>query len=128
MLKGGIGLIEWTKATYSDSQVKNRTFITTLVHVVSEGRYNIYRMTNGTNVVIFDNQPKLLELVKSNLGSAFLIKFLHMENNKYSYEKEVDGKMLEVFTVARAAVVIPGTEENPVELVLGTDIPFIEEF
>lgn len=107
-------MLEWVKASYSDSQVQDRAIMTTLTYVGANGRYNVYQV-DGLNchVVVFDNQKKLLDYINSNIHSIFLIRLLEEDNNKYMYKTEINEKELDVYTVARAVVIIPGTEESP---------------
>jgi hypothetical protein len=114
-------MLEWAKANYSGDQVQKRAFITTLDYCGSVGRYHIYQMINGQYVVIFDDQRALLNYVELNLGSIFLVRFLHCDNNKYSYTVELDGREITVLTLARAVVIVQGSEEDPRKLYLNTD-------
>jgi hypothetical protein len=110
-------MIEWTKASYGDGQVADRVAMTTLEWVETVGKYHVYSCDNGVKIVVFDDQKKLLELVNSNLGSVFLIKLLLPSNNKYKYSVEIDGENEDVFTLARAAVVIRGTRLDARKLI-----------
>lgn len=114
-------MLNWAKAKYSGDQVQSRAIITTLDYCDTVGRFNIYQMINGQYVVIFDDQRELLNYVNLNLGSIFMVRFLHEDNNKYSYTVEINGIEVTVLTVARAVVLVQGSEEEPRKMYVSTD-------
>lgn len=106
--------LDWHNASYGKNEVQSVGIMTTLRYLGTNGRYHVYNMDNGQNIVIFSNQQVLKDYVDENLGSVFLLRFLHPENSKYKYTVEIgEYEELEVLTLARAVVLIPGSIENP---------------
>jgi hypothetical protein len=107
-------MLEWIKASYSDGQVQDKAMVCTLSFVETVGRYHIYKVDDlNLHLVVFHNQSELRDYMKENVHSVFAIKLLLEDNNKYMYQVEMGGTDLSVYTIARACVLVPGTEENP---------------
>lgn len=107
-------MLEWVKAGYAASNMQPSSVVTTLKYVESKGRYHIFEMSNGDCVTIFGNQKSLLDFVNLNLGSIFMLGFLHEDNTIYSYSYYLSDVIhVRVITVARACVLVQGTLETP---------------
>ena len=114
-------MLNWVKANYSSDQVQSKAIITTLDYCNTIGRYHVYQIKNGQYVVIFDDQRELLNYVNLNLGSIFMVRFLHEGNNKYRYTVELCGREVTVLTLARAVVLVQGSEEEPRKMYLSDE-------
>ena len=98
----------WVRASYSEGQMSNNIYISKLNKIGERGTYHIYHMEQGDKyVVIFHNQQKLRELVDSNPDALFLVGFLRPSNNKFSYPANINGKEVDLITVARVQILIP---------------------
>jgi len=116
-------MLDWVRATYSDSAVQDKAIITTLEKRGTFGRYNVYLTNVGENVVVFSNQENLLEYIDNNVNSVFAIKLVEEEDVKYSYSIYLGDEPVTVYTIARARVLIPGTLNDERDLhVLGGSI------
>ena len=119
--------LDWHNASYGKNEVQSTAIMTTLRYLGTNGRYHVQNMDNGQNIVIFSNQQVLKDYVDENLGSVFLLRFLHPENSKYKYSIEIgEYGELDVLTLARAAVLVPGSIEEPRYVYINENITHIE--
>lgn len=109
-------------ATYRQKDISKRMHLTTLTPLGKhgyKGAYNLYAMDSTEKIlVIFGNQPELLEHVNANLNNPFLIRLLHKTNNKYSYTVQIDEeRSITAITIAGAqAIPIGGKRKCRISL------------
>ena len=117
----------WARASYPKESIDLRSYITTMEFVGVSGVYNVYRLSDGTFVTTFNNQPSIRNYVDLNLGSIFLLRLLKSEDVKHSYPLVLDKKLIVAYTIARIVVLVQGSEETPRKLHYNSDrLAYIE--
>jgi hypothetical protein len=113
--RGDVAMLRWTKASYSEEQIQDKGYITTLTPAFSVGSYNVFHTHDGISVVVFSNQPVLLHVAMDCQGSLVAVRYVKEDNNKYSYKVKnpANGEEITVYTLAKMAIVAPGTIEEP---------------
>lgn len=118
-------MLQWTKAKYKAEERDSKALIDTLSPVPCDRKgYNVYKTGGGWYLNIFSNQAELRQLVADNQHSVFALNLVNVNDIKHHYRVQLgDGQWVEAKTLAMAAVIIPGTEDDPRSLTLeGDDI------
>jgi hypothetical protein len=111
---------DFANATYAHRCEENY-HITTLNHVASQGRYNIYEavLPDHDHVVTFNNQPKLLALLNQYPNALFAIKLVKDNDNiaSYTVELEESGTEITARTIGFVGVLAVPEEGEQIGLV-----------
>lgn len=106
-------MLNWIRASYEIGEINPRAYITTLEFVGVKGAYHVYKTCNGIHIATYNNQPTVRNYIDENLGSIFMVRFLHEDNNKYAYTVELNKETIPVITIASVVVLIQGSEQEP---------------
>jgi hypothetical protein len=108
--------MNWARARYTPSVIEDRVVLATLELLCNSKYHIVYQLTgDDTNqyIVVWKDQHALSDLLQDNPGAVFGLKFLKRNNSKYAYDVNTPhGRVLAV-TLAEAAVLVDGTEDNP---------------
>lgn len=116
------------KASYSEEQIQPQMYITRLTRVDIPGK-NVYKVEGLDHYVqTFADQRKLVKFLDDNQYSVLALQFLHRSNTKFSYNvRTPDNKIVNAVTIAKATVLLEGTEEDERHVyVTGSGITAIE--
>ncbi len=96
-----MNFLDYASATYAHRTSDNH-IITTLDFVSTRGSYNIFEVQSEEDyVVIFENQPKLINLIKQYPNALFAIKLIKEDDRIHRYRTKLsnDGDKVDVYTV-----------------------------
>lgn len=106
----------WARAKYHENIIEDRVLLGTL-EFVCKNKYNVVFQVSGDNpdqyVVMWRDQHELCSLIQDNPGAVFGLKFLKRNNSKYSYDVNTPHGRVMAVTIAEAAVLVDGTEDDP---------------
>ena len=115
----------WKTGAYKKDEISNKVYITTLTKVSTIGKYHIFKMDNGDqSVVVFNDQPEILEVIQKNEGSVFAIRWFLKANSKFEYDIVTSVGTIKARTVAGVMVLAHKTSDRD-RVILSTDTGLI---
>lgn len=109
-------------ANYHFSQMEDKYILSSLSHVGTIGRYQVYQLDSGTPVVIFTDQTKMSRVVNDNPNSLYLVRLAKESSIIGSYDVEfgeVDIKDCNARTVCQ--LIIAADMEGEGDISVTTD-------